>query len=362
VKPTTHANYVDNVNAYIVPVIGHRKLQDITVPVLNAFYRRLLESGRRKPDNNAVMYEYWNARRHYRDGHGPTPTQISKACGTSIYAARTAASRFRRGRIPVEHTRGLAPKSVKNVHRLLHRALGDAVAWQYMSVNPAEHASVPRDRGARRNRPQPWTLDELATWLHVALTDRFAGMWVLAATTGMRRSELAGVSRDTVSLEQGILFIEDTRVVVDGRAQDSDGKTEDSRRTISLDPFTVAALRKHIDMLEKERSAFGSSYPEHGKLMVFEDGRRLHPDTITSRFNRLVDLAGVRRIRLHDIRHTYATLARDLGVNGKIVTDRLGHANEAVTQQIYTHKSTGHDRPAAEMIAGLITDALNKPR
>ena len=362
VKPTTHANYVDNVNAYIVPAIGHRKLQDITVPVLNAFYRRLLESGRRKPDNNIVMYEYWNARRHYRDGRGPTPTQISKACGTSIYAARTAAGRFRRGRVPVERTRGLAPKSVKNVHRLLHRALGDAVAWQYMSMNPAEHASVPRDRGARRNRPQPWTLDELAAWLHAALTDRFAGMWVLAATTGMRRSELAGTSRDMLDLEHGTLVVEDTRVVVDGRAHDSDGKTEDSRRTISLDQFTVAALRKHIAMLDKERSTFGASYPDHGKLMVFEDGRRLHPDTITSRFNRLVDLAGVRRIRLHDVRHTYATLARDLGVNGKIVTDRLGHANETVTQQIYTHKSTGHDRPAAEMIARLITEALNKPR
>jgi len=249
------------------------------------------------------MYKYWKARRHYRDGCGPTPMQISKACGTSIYAATEAASRFRRGRIPVERARGLAPKSVKNVHRLLHRAFGDAVAWQYISMNPAEHASVPRVRGARRNRPQPWTLDELAAWLHVALTDRFAGMWVLAATTGMRRSELAGVSRDMVDLEHGTLVVEDTRVVVDGQVHDSDGKTEGSRRIISLDPFTVAALRQHIGMLDRERSAFGSSYPDHGKLMVFADGRRLHPDTITSRFNRLVDLARVRRIRLHDVRH-----------------------------------------------------------
>jgi hypothetical protein len=92
--------------------------------------------------------------------------------------------------------------------------------------------------------------------------------------------------------------------------------------------------------------------------MCFEDGRRLHPDTVTSRFNRLVDQAGVRRIRLHDVRHTYATLARDLGVNSKIVTDRLGHANESVTQQIYTHKSTGQDRAAAEMIAERLTEAL----
>jgi integrase len=173
-----------------------------------------------------------------------------------------------------------------------------------------------------------------------------------------RRSELAGVERDMLDLDQGTLTIENTRVVVKGYATDSDGKTEGSRRTISLDTFTVAALRQHVEMIEDERDAFGASYPDHGKLMCFEDGRRLHPDTVTSRFNRLVDQAGVRRIRLHDVRHTYATLARDLGVNSKIVTDRLGHANESVTQQIYTHKSTGQDRAAAEMIAGLIAGAL----
>ena len=178
----------------------------------------------------------------------------------------------------------------------------------------------------------------------------------------MRRSELAGVSRDMLDLDTGMLAIEDTRVVVDGQAQDSDGKTDASGRIISLNPFTIAALRKYIGILDDERAEFGSSYPDHGKLMVFEDGRRLHPDTITSRFNRLVDRAGSRRIRLHNIRHTYATLARDLGVNGKIVTDRLGHANETVTQQIYTHPSTGQDRAAAEMIAQLIAEALNGPR
>jgi integrase len=192
----------------------------------------------------------------------------------------------------------------------------------------------------------------------VALDDRFAGIWVLAATTGMRRSELAGVERDMLDLDQGVLTVENTRVVVRGRATDSDGKTEDSCRTISLDPFTVGALRQYVQMIDSERAAFGVSYPDHGKLMCFEDGRRLHPDTSTRTFNRLVDQAGVRRIRLHDVRHTYATLARDQGVNSKIVTDRLGHANEAVTQQIYTHPSTGHDRAAAEMIARLIANAL----
>jgi integrase len=223
---------------------------------------------------------------------------------------------------------------------------------------PSRAREPPREARGGRNRPKPWTLGELAAWLRVALDDRFAGMWVLAATTGMRRSELAGVERDMLDLDQGTVTIENTRVVVKGHATDSDGQTEGSRRTISLDSFTVAALRRFVEMIEGERDAFGSSYPDHGMLMCFEDGRRLHPDTVTSRFNRLVDQAGVRRIRLHDVRHTYATLARDLGVSSKIVTDRLGHANETVTQQIYTHPSTGNDRPAAEMIARFIAEAL----
>ena len=113
-------------------------------------------------------------------------------------------------------------------------------------------------------------------------------------------------------------------------------------------------------MLDEERAAFGADYPSHGKLMCLEDGRRLHPDTITRRFNRLVDRAGVRRIRLHDVRHTYATLATDEGIEPKIVSDRVGHANMAVTFQIYTHRSTGRDRDAAERIGDLIRRAVDE--
>ena len=243
---------------------------------------------------------------------------------------------------------------------LLHRALGEAIGWEYITFNPAAHARLPRLGRRGKNRPQPWTVEELAAWLQVAMTDRFAGMWILAATTGMRRSELAGAERRLLDLESGTLVIEDTRVVVDGKAEDSDGKFESSRRTISLDPITVTALRGYLAMLDKEREAFGIAYPDHGKLMCYEDGRRLHPDTVTRRFNRLVDLAGVRHIRLHDIRHTYVTLARDHGFDSKILSDRVGHASEAVTQQVYTHRSVGRDREAARVVGDLIKEALRR--
>jgi integrase len=355
-KPSTHQNYSDYIAGYVQPAIGKRRLQDdLTVQVLNAFYRHLLHNGRRKPDNNSAMYAYWQARQDQRGGLGPPPREIAAACNTTIYAARAAVARYQRGRVPTGTSPGLAPKTVKNIHRMLHRAFKDAVAWDYLAFNPAEHASLPRiGRAARRRATQPWTVDELAAWLRVALSDRFAGMWVLAATTGMRRSELAGARRDMLDLEAGALTIEDTRVVVAGQAVDSDGKSDSGWRTISLDPFTVAALRTHVQMLDEERAAFGPDYADHRKLMCFEDGRMIHPDTITRRFNRLVDRAGARRIHLHDVRHTYTTLSMDAGIDPKIVSDRVGHSNMQVTFQVYTHRSTGRDREAAERIGGLI--------
>jgi integrase len=350
-KPSTYQNYADYIEAYVVPTIGRRRLRDITVPVLNAFYRHLLQSGRRKPDNNTPMHEYWLARRDERNGLGPSPREIAAACKTTIHAARAAVARYQRGRFPAPKASGLAPKTVTNVHRMLHRAFKDAVAWDYLAFNPAEHASLPRiGRAAKRRTRTVWTVGELAAWLRVALTDRFAGMWVLAATSGMRRFELAGAQRNMLDLDAATLRIEDTRVVVDGKPIDSDGKSDSGWRVISLDAFTVSTLRTYVAMLDEERDAFGADYPDHGKLMCFENGRRLHPDTITRRFNRLVDRAGVPRIRLHDVRHTYATLAMDSGIDPKIVSDRVGHSNMAVTLQIYTHRSSGRDRDAAERI------------
>jgi integrase len=141
---------------------------------------------------------------------------------------------------------------------MIHRAFADAVAWRYLEYNPAEHAALPREsRKGARSRGTTWTPDELTAWLTVALQDRDAGIWVLVLTTGMRRSELAGAGRDLLDLDGATLEIADTRIVVDGKADESDGKTESARRVISLDPLTLSYLRRHLAMLDAEREAFG---------------------------------------------------------------------------------------------------------
>ena len=126
-------------------------------------------------------------------------------------------------------------------------------------------------------RSTTWTPDELAAWLAVAVDRPHAGIWVLAATTGMRRSELAHTERELLDLDNAVLEIGDTRVVVDGKAEESDGKTESGRRVISLDPLTIAYLRRHLAMLDTEKEAFGNSYHDAGWLVGHPDGGRCTP-------------------------------------------------------------------------------------
>jgi integrase len=135
---------------------------------------------------------------------------------------------------------------------------------------------------------------------------RLLALWVLEATSGMRRCELAGARLDGLDFEAGTLTLEITRVVVDGRVVQSDGKTENAQRLIVLDPFTLALLKKHIEMLSQECTEFGPGYEDHGLLFCWEDGRPPHPDTITRRFGKLVEAAGLPKIRLQDVRHSRA--------------------------------------------------------
>jgi len=357
-KPTTGQNYRDNIDAYIAPILGTRWLGELTVPRINAFYKHLRDNGRRKGDGNHRMYEFWLTHQSDRDGAGPTPTDIARACGTNYNAAREAVRRYRRGRVPGEYSAGLSVKSIRNVHVVMLRSLADAVRWGYLHTNPAAFAVLPRERRrSSRKRGNVWTVDQLGAFLRVALQDRYDGMWLLAATTGMRRSELAGVQRSMLDLDAGTLTIEDTRVVVRGRAVESDGKSDAGERDIALDTFTLTHLRRYVERINDERDAFEGSYPKHDYIMVGPEGRPLHPDTITARFNRLVDRAGVPRIRLHDVRHTYATMAQDAGHNVKILSERIGHADTSITMKIYTHRSQGIDRPLAQAMGALIAHA-----
>lgn len=365
VKESTFEHYKD-CWGYIKPLIGKRVYQDVDVQTHNALYKHLLAEGRAKPDTNTLMYEYWKTRQ--KAGVDAKPKEIAENVkGVTIHAAKNAVRRYRSGRLPKPKSRGLAPKTVKNIHRFLRLVHAAGVAWGYIGSSPAEHAALPREKrkskSKRKRQGNTWTPEQMRTWLKVATDDRDAAMWVLVATTGARRSELAGAERDLLDLDAKEIDFADTRTVVRGKVVESDGKSEAGDRTLSLDDITVAYLRKHLEMLDQEAREHGTSYDQAGKLFCHPDGKPINPDTITRRFNRLVDRAGVPQIRLHDVRHSYATNGLDDGEDPKVMADRLGHANMYVTTTVYGHRSKGTDKGTAKRQSERIFgDAWNGPR
>jgi hypothetical protein len=165
-RPSTWANYRTYTAAYVVPVLGQVKLQALTPVQLNQLYAHLLDHGRRKP----------------------------------ISSGRT----------------GLAPKTVRNVHVMLHRALHDAMRWGYLVRNVAEAADPP---AARTPEQKVWSPQELGGFLEHVRDDRLYALWLLVATTGMRRGELAGLRWVDVDFDHATVSPLIPRVVVDHRSK-----------------------------------------------------------------------------------------------------------------------------------------------
>jgi integrase len=135
-------------------------------------------------------------------------------------------------------------------------------------------------------------------------------------------------------------------------------KTARSRRTLGLDPKTVASLRAHHARQLGERARARELWQESDLVFCDEIGRELHPDRFTRAFAAAVKRAGVKRIRLHDLRHTWATLALQAGIHPKVVSERLGHATTGFTLDIYSHVHPELDAHAATVVAALFDEQV----
>jgi integrase len=147
-------------------------------------------------------------------------------------------------------------------------------------------------------------------------------------------------------------------VVVDGKVIESDGKTKNAQHTLALDPFTLAVLKAHVEMLDQERREFGLDYHDGGFLFCWENGKPPHPDTITRRFKKLARQAGLPEIGLHDVRHSYATAGRNAKIDWKALSKRIGHADVAFTMKQYVQTDLEADREVANTLADLIIGGL----
>jgi integrase len=235
---------------------------------------------------------------------------------------------------------------------MLHRALVDAVAWKYVAHNPASDIRPPK---LPRRRRTVWSPQEIQAFLMSMQQDRFAALFMLELTTGIRRGQICGLKWSDVNLDVGEIVVHDNRVVVGGQARDkAGGKTHNADKTISIDRTTLAALRRWRLEQDREREFFGTDYHPGDYVFTFEDGRPPHPDSIRQRFDRLAAAAGLARIAFHDLRHSYATGALKAGVSPKVVSERIGHADVGFFLQTYAHVLKNDDRAAAEQAASFL--------
>jgi integrase len=199
-----------------------------------------------------------------------------------------------------------------------------------------------------------WSADDLRDFLDGLHGDRLYAAWHVAASTGLRRGELLALRWDDIDLEGARLSVRRSFVSVGYEVRLSEPKTKRSRRQLALDRATVGALRDHRRRQLEERISWGPAWQDTGLVFTREDGTLIHPDRLTKSFNRHVNGSGLPRIRLHDLRHTHATLALQAGIHPKVVSERLGHATVSITLDTYSHAIPAMQQDAAERVAELV--------
>ncbi|MDP9300607.1 MAG: site-specific integrase [Actinomycetota bacterium] len=234
--------------------------------------------------------------------------------------------------------RALSPKSVRNVATTVRKALGDAVDARRLDWNPAAAAKLPKIR-AETDRIM-WTSDQVATFLRHVADDRLAALYVVAATTGLRRSELLALRWADLELERedrARLHVRRALVQYGRLVVEKEPKSARSRRTIALDPAAVLALRRHRAAQARDKMAERQTYTDNGLVFCDVIGRTLRPDALSAGFSRLVADAALPPIGLHGLRHSWATLALEAGIDTVYVSAVLGHSTPAITANVYQH-------------------------
>jgi integrase len=247
--------------------------------------------------------------------------------------------------------RPLSPSTIRRIHGVLRSALNTAVKRRLIPYNPAEHIELAPENP---KKPKPWEPEQCQAFLEHIATDRLANLYHRILITGMRRGESVGLRWQDVDLDRASLSVNQQITDVNGRSMVSTPKTKRGDRVVYLDAETVAMLRRQRETQDLERTAWGPAWNEAGLVFTREDGSALRPEYVTRRFQSLAQNAGLPVIRLHDLRHTNASLALDAGVDLKVVSERLGHSQIAITADLYTHVNSGPGRAAADQIAGAL--------
>ncbi|MEB2584696.1 tyrosine-type recombinase/integrase [Bacillus cereus] len=229
--------------------------------------------------------------------------------------------------------KALSDENIQKVHTLINDSLKKAERWGLIARNPAALVDRPK---AVKKEITVWNVEEVRKFLKYAKkSGRYYIAFLLALTTGMRQGEILGLRWKDVDFGNGCVRITQT-LSSDGKDLLPYTKTKSGSRTIDLPEETVIALKKHWLFIRGEREK-NRSYKNLDLVVCTEFGTPTHKSNIRRVFKSIIKKADIPKIRFHDMRHTHATLLLLQGVNPKIVSERLGHADVRITLDTYSH-------------------------
>ena len=292
VRPSSHQTYRGYIDNHIKPNIGNIPLEKLTTMDLQKFYRTLLTKGR--------------------------------------------VDRIEAEKQPS----GLSAKTVRNINQVISSALDLAVAQKIIPSNPTDACELPK---VEHREMQTIPEEQLQAFLAEARATGVYEMYYIELATGLRRGELLGLKWQDIDWKNGIIKVRRQIARVDGQIVEAPLKTKNSYRTVTISP-------QAIEVLKQQKAKTHDQY-----VFPSPNGGPISPDSVNNMLKRVLARAGIPKVRFHDLRHTFATIALQNGVDIKTVSGMLGHFSAGFTLDTYAHVTTAAQKEAAQTMGNVLS-------
>ena len=292
VRPSSHQTYRGYIDNHIKPNIGNIPLGKLTTMDLQKLYRKLLTKGRVERIESK------------------------------------------------EQPKGLSAKTVRNINQVISSAMDLAVAQKIILNNPTDSCELPK---VEHQEMQTIPAEQLQAFLREARASGVYEMYYIELATGLRRGELLGLKWSDIDWKNGIIKVRRQVARVDGKIVEAPLKTKNSYRAVTISPQAIEVLKQ-----QKEKTNDQYVFPS-------PNGGPISPDSVRHMLHRVLERAGIPKVRFHDLRHTFATIALQNGVDIKTVSGMLGHFSAGFTLDTYAHVTTSAQKEAAQTMGNILS-------
>ena len=292
VRPSSHQTYKGYIDNHIKPNIGNIPLEKLTTMDLQKFYRKLLTKGRVERIESK------------------------------------------------EQPKGLSAKTVRNINQVISSAMDLAVAQKIITTNPTNACELPK---VEHQEMQTIPAEQLQAFLQEAKATGVYEMYYIELATGLRRGELLGLKWQDIDWKSGIIKVRRQVARVNGQIVEAPLKTKNSYRAVTIS-------QQAIEVLKEQKRKTNDQY-----VFPSPNGGPISPDSVNNMLKRVLERAGIPKVRFHDLRHTFATIALQNGVDIKTVSGMLGHFSAGFTLDTYAHVTTSAQKEAAQTMGNVLS-------